>query len=93
MLHKYITSNPAALKIKTKINGEDQTTSDSYKNYSISDGSGTNYSRNRSAHRGSGMRRMVLMKVEPVISETKGLGHVHQSNNSETVNNTLLVEI
>ena len=93
ILHKYITSNPAALKIKTKISGENQNSNDSYKNYSFSMDNNNDYAPGNLSSRKNKMTRKVLMKVEPVRSNNKNLGHVHDSDNSELVNDILLVEI
>jgi hypothetical protein len=93
ILHKYITSNPAALKIKTKISGENQNSNDSYKNYSFSMDNNNDYAPGNLSSRENKMTRKVLMKVEPVRSNNKNLGHVHDSDNSELVNDILLVEI
>ena len=88
---RYVTSNPAVIKIRSKIstiNKSGQKPKGSYKVYSTDQ----DISSQTSMGSYSG-KKVMIAKIEPVVNTKKNLGKIHSENDFEIVNDLLLVEV
>jgi hypothetical protein len=88
---RYITSNPAVIKIRTKIstiNKSDEKPKENYKVYSTSDDLNT-----PASYGAPTGKKVMIAKIEPIVQTKKNVGKIHSHNDFEVVNNLLLVEV
>ena len=88
---RYITSNPAVIKIRSKIstiNKSEDKPKGNYKVYSTTDDLSSSAS-----YGAATSKRVMIARVEPIVSSEKNIGKIHSDNDFEVVNSLLLVEV